>query len=42
MMEKLKGKVGNNAVVNKAFNNEHKVIYKYKDIEDIVVKQIIV
>jgi hypothetical protein len=38
MMEKLKQKVGNPQVINKAFANEHKVIYKYKDIEEIVIK----
>jgi hypothetical protein len=38
MLEKLKGKVGNPLVINKAFVNEHKVIFKYRDIEDIVIK----
>lgn len=38
MMEKLKGKVGNPAVINKALNNEGKVIYKYKDVEDMIIK----
>lgn len=38
MMEKLKGKVGNPTVINKALNNEGKVIYKYKDVEDMIIK----
>lgn len=38
MLEKLKGKVGNPSVINKALNSETKVIYKYKDIEEMVVK----
>ena len=38
MIEKLKAKVGNPTVINKALNKETKVIYKYKDIEDMIVK----
>lgn len=40
LMQKLKSKVDSPSVVNKALLNEQKVIYKYKDIEDLVVRQI--
>ena len=40
MMQKLKGKIDSPAVISKALANEAKVIYKYKDIEDMVIKQI--
>ena len=40
MMSKLKGKVDSPSVVNKALANEQKVIYKYKDIEEIVIKHL--
>lgn len=40
MMNKLKGKVDSPSVVNKALQNEQKVIYKYKDIEEIVIKHL--
>jgi hypothetical protein len=38
MMSKLKAKVDHPGVINKALKSEHKVIYKYKDVEEGVVK----
>lgn len=40
MMTKLKTKVECPGVINKAIVNEQKVIYKYKDIEDEVIRKI--
>lgn len=40
MMTKLKSKVDHPGVINKAIVNEQKVIYKYKDIQDVVVRRI--
>ena len=36
-MDKLKGKIGTPKMINKAFNSEAKVVYKFKDIEDIII-----
>lgn len=38
MVSKLKAKTGHASVINKALQAEHKVIYKFKDIEDTLVK----
>jgi len=38
MISKLKAKAGHASVISKALQAEHKVIYKYKDIEDTVIK----
>ena len=38
MMSKLKTKADHPGVINKAIRSEQKVIYKYKDIEDCLVK----
>ena len=38
MMGKLKGKVEHPGVINKAIRNEQKVIYKYRDVEEELVR----
>jgi hypothetical protein len=40
LMNKLLFKIGSPDVVNKAIEKESKIIYKYKDIEEIIFKKI--